>query len=312
VPAPASTPGTRPSKQADKPNPPRKPTTPSAPSSPAKPSEPTPGGGTTTPEPTPTTPAQRVTRVEEAGSGKLTSVTGERFTGRVKVRAENAIGVGLPQVELRFEIVGDTDTRFSGGRAKAVVMTGTGGVATAPVLEAGEKTGDFTVRVTVVGRDVRGPDHTATVTARRADALARTGDKELSAAPGTVFADEIEVAATLDGAAAAGVAVTATMITDSDKPVENTEGPYFEDAKGKPVRTLGGLRTGADGTLVLPEVHAGDRTGTFLLRLTTAGGATLTVELKVATPDTGEAPEPGTTPLPDTTPVPGAVRDSLG
>ncbi|MFD0070584.1 lytic transglycosylase, partial [Streptomyces sp. NPDC127574] len=51
------------------------------------------------------------------------------------------------------------------------------------------------------------------------------------------------------------------------------------------------LTTDADGLLKLPKLYADDTTGTFLLRITTTGGATLTVELTVAA-----APEPSGTP----------------
>lgn len=82
-------------------------------------------------------------------------------------------------------------------------------------------------------------------------------------------------------AAAHGVAVTATMITDDEKPVENDKGPYFEEKDGKQVRTLTDLSTDADGKLVLSKIHAGDTAGTYKLRLTTAGGATVDIELTV-------------------------------
>lgn len=48
------------------------------------------------------------------------------------------------------------------------------------------------------------------------------------------------------------------------------------------MRTLTGLTTDADGLLKLPKLYADDTAGTFLLRITTAGGATVTVELDVA------------------------------
>ncbi|MFE4719233.1 lytic transglycosylase, partial [Streptomyces sp. NPDC056728] len=44
---------------------------------------------------------------------------------------------------------------------------------------------------------------------------------------------------------------------------------------------LKGLKTDGDGRLQLPRIYADDATGTFLLRIDTTGGATLTIELKV-------------------------------
>ena len=58
------------------------------------------------------------------------------------------------------------------------------------------------------------------------------------------------------------------------------------------MRTLTGLTTDAKGLLKLPKLYADDTTGTFLLRINTAGGATLTVELKVAAADTSPSPTP--------------------
>ncbi|UUN26269.1 lytic transglycosylase domain-containing protein [Streptomyces sp. FIT100] len=241
-----------------------------------------PGGGATTP-PAPS-PTETVTVVEDAAGGQLTAVAGQEFAQPVKARAKNARGLAVPGASLVVEVVGDTDARFSGDRRSVVVRTGADGVAVAPALLAGERTGDFTVRVTVAGRVAPRLDRTATVTQRQADELTRAGDKELTAAPGAEFADAVEVRAAFDGAAAAGVSVTATMITAADDPAENTKGPYFKDAEGNPVRTLTELRTGADGALVLPKIYADDQTGTFLLRLTAPGGATLTIELQVAAP----------------------------
>ncbi len=198
-------------------------------------------------------------------------------------------------------------------------MTGADGIATAPKLSAGDQAGSFTVRATAVGRQVPPADVRATVKAEpapepKADALARTSDKELTAKVGTSFAEgAVEVKATYQGKIAAGVAVTATMVTDDPKqPVENDKGPYFADGgtgaatggaagaagagkgsgtdgtkgtgtdadKAKPVRSLT-LKTGADGLLKLPEIRTDGQTGTFLLRLTTADGAVLTVKLTV-------------------------------
>jgi hypothetical protein len=240
----------------------------------------------TTPTPTPTPPpAATVFGIENAGGGRPTATAGEDFAVLPKVRAKSRSGQSVLGADLAFEIVGGTDARFSGNRTTAVVRTGAGGVAVAPALKAGEKTGDFTIRVTVVGRALPRLDYAATVTPRQADALVRTGDKELTAAPSSEFADQIEVKATLKGEAASGVAVTATMVAAADDPAENTQGPCFKDAEGKPVRTLTELKTGADGLLVLPKIFSDDTSGTFLLRLTTEGGATLTIELKVAAPE---------------------------
>ncbi|RNL70726.1 lytic transglycosylase domain-containing protein [Streptomyces sp. I6] len=299
---------------------PATPTTPAVPVTPAKPTTPgtapgqspspsVPGGSTGSPKPppakpepgapspgptTPTTPAKpspptpppsaTVFGIENAGGGRPTATAGEDFAELPKVRAKSRSGQSVVGADLVFELVSETDARFSGDRTSAVVRTGEGGVAVAPALKAGEQTGDFTIRVTVAGRALPRLDYTATVTPRQADALARTGDEELTASPSSEFAHAVEVKATFKGATATGAAVTATMVSAADDPDENTEGPYFKDAEGDPVRTLTELRTDADGMLVLPQIFSDDRSGTFLLRLTTEGGAVLILELQVAAP----------------------------
>ncbi|MFF2010491.1 lytic transglycosylase domain-containing protein [Streptomyces sp. NPDC058195] len=270
---------------------------------------PKPGGGPKDPKPSPKpTPSGKPAAIENAGTGKLTATAGDVFAERIMVRAEDKRGGPLAKVSVTFAITSDTDAAFAGGRKTAVVRTAADGTATAPALKAGEKTGLFTVRATVTGSSLPPVTYSATVTARRADAIARTGDTALTAAPGARFADAVEVKTTYKGAVAAGVTVTATMITDAGEPAENDKGPYFKDADGKPVRTLTALRTGADGTLELPQIYADGTEGTFKLRLTTEGGATLVVELKVeaseptTTPSPGESSDGGATPAPGVSP----------
>ncbi|WP_392669700.1 lytic murein transglycosylase [Streptomyces sp. LN785] len=250
-----------------------------------KPSKP--GGGSSTPTPTPTPtpgPSRTLGVVENAGTGKLTATAGGAFSERIKARAKNVLGGALAKVSVTFTVTGDTDARFEGGKSTVTLLTGADGTVTAPVLQAGEKTGGFTVRASATGRSLPAVPYTATVTARQADAIVRTDDKALTAAPGEEFADTVVVKATYKDAVASGVAVTATMITDGDTPAENDKGPYFKDADGATVRTLTGLRTGADGTLELPRLYADDTAGTFKLRLTTEGGATVVIELTVEAP----------------------------
>ncbi|MER6182136.1 lytic transglycosylase domain-containing protein [Streptomyces sp. NPDC001652] len=283
------------------------PTPPSTPGTPGTPS--TPGSNTPSPTPPPSdnpstpgtptpkpTPTDTVDHLEDAGTAKLTAQAGDTFTKRISTRAETSAGKAVGKVRVRFTIVGDTDTTFTGGESVATVVTNSSGVAVAPTLKAGETTGEFTVRATVVGRSVTGLDYKATVTERVADTLARTSDTALTCTPGGEFADQVEVKATYNGAVADQVAATATLITSADDATANTKGPYFKDADGKTVRTLTGLETDADGLLKLPKLYADDTTGTFLLRVTTSGGATLTVELTVAAAETSESPSPSASP----------------
>lgn len=273
------------------------------PGKPGKPDQPgKPGGGSGSPRPKPPkppvppappqTPTDTVDHLEDAGTAKLTAMAGHAFTEKIGTRAETKADKSVAKVRIRFTISGDTDATFTGGETVATVATDAKGVALAPALQAGEKTGDFKVTATVVGRKVTGVDYTATVTERAADTLARTDDTPLTCTPGGEFADQVEVKATYKGAVADKVATTATLIKSDTDATENDKGPYFKDADGKPVRTLAGLQTDAKGLLTLPKLYADDTTGTFLLRLTTAGGATLTVELKVAAADASPSPSP--------------------
>ncbi|MFG3014576.1 lytic transglycosylase domain-containing protein [Streptomyces cinerochromogenes] len=263
------------------------------------------GGGTGTPAPKPPTPpvpptppqtpTDLVDHLQGVGTGKLTATAGDAFTEPISVRAETKVGKSVAKIRIRFTVTGDTDATFAGGETVATVATDAKGLAVAPALQAGEKTGDFKVTAAVVGRSVKGVDFTATVTARAADTLVRTSDTPLTCTPGGEFADQVQVKATYKGAVAGKVAATATLIKSTTDATENDKGPSFKDADGKPVRTLTGLQTDDKGLLTLPKLYADDTTGTFLLRITTTGGATLTVELKVAAADASASPTPSET-----------------
>ncbi|MGC5542265.1 lytic murein transglycosylase [Streptomyces griseus] len=270
-----------------------------------------PGGGSTSPTPkpptpTPTPPAETFGSLENAGTGPLRATAGQEFDERVSVRARNALGAPLAKVPVTFTVTGNTGTLFTGGKKTVKVTTGADGTATAPALQAGEKAGEFTVTaVAGVGRP-RTLTYAATVTARQADAIARTDEKELLAAPGEKFGHAVTVKATYKDAVAAGVAVTATMVKDPLGLIDNDKGPYFKDADGKPVRTLATLTTDADGVLRLPEIFADDTEGTFKLRLTTEGGASVVIELTVQAPEETapeetdpQEPVPGKTETPE-------------
>ncbi|MFI7395120.1 lytic transglycosylase domain-containing protein [Streptomyces tendae] len=293
---PPRTPGTTPGPGQSPSKPPSsgKPTDPGSPGTgpSTPPKDPTPPTETPTPPPTPT---DTVHHLENAGSTGLTAIAGDTFAKKISARAETKAGEAVGKVRIRFTVLGDTDAAFTGGDKVAAVTTNASGVAVAPALVAGEQTGAFTVRATVIGRTVPGLDYKATVTERVADVLTSTGETELTCTPGGEFADPIAVKATLKGAVADKVAVTATLIKSEDDPTENDKGPYFKDADGKAVRTLTGRQTDAEGLLELPKLYADDAEGTYVLRLTTPGGGRLDVTLKVAKP-AEPAPDPSTEP----------------
>ncbi|MEV8450773.1 MULTISPECIES: lytic transglycosylase domain-containing protein [Streptomyces] len=296
--------------------------TPSPSPSPSKPGgkpspDPTkPGGGGSTsptpkpPTPKPTPPSETFGSLENAGTGPLRATAGQAFDERVSVRARNALGAPLAKVPVTFTVTGGTGTLFAGGKKTVMVRTGADGTATAPELRAGEKAGEFTVTAVAGTGRPRTLTYAATVTARQADAIARTDEKALVAAPGEKFADAVTVEATYKDAAAAGVAVTATMVKDRLGVIDNDKGPYFKDADGEPVRTLTGLTTDDEGQLRLPEIFADDNEGTYLLRLTTEGGASVVIELTVKATEetTPEEPAPGGTTAPEPAETPDATE----
>ncbi|MEU6081881.1 lytic transglycosylase domain-containing protein [Streptomyces sp. NPDC047108] len=241
-----------------------------------------------TPDPDRPAPADTVTAFAHVGARELTATAGGAFADPPRVRTRDAAGRSVRDVRVQYEIRGTTEARFPGKATRVTVRTGSDGTATAPKLLAGGKAGEFTVRATVVGRSLPAVDFAAAVKAApvpKADVLARTSEEPLKAEAGGEFAEQVEIKATYQGAVAAGVPVTATMITsDPDEPVVNDKGPYFKDEDDKPVRTLKALTTDEDGVLKLPKIFTDAEKGTFLLRLTTADGATLTLELEVTEP----------------------------
>ncbi|MFG2529603.1 lytic transglycosylase [Streptomyces sp. NPDC048516] len=263
----------------------------------------TPGGNTgkpapkPTPKPTPKPPTEptRLTTLERVGDKDLSALAGTEFAASPRVRAKDAAGKAVAGAPVRFTLPKTTGARFPGNATSVTVRTDKDGLATAPTLRAGDAAGAFTIRATAVGRTTPAVAFGATVKAKpapKADKLLRTSDKELTATAGQAFAeDAVEVKATYQGKSAPGAAVTATMVTDDPKqPEENDKGPYFKDPaatgddKDQPVRTLTGLTTDAHGLLKLPKIYTDTHAGTFLLQLTTADGAVLTIKLKVAAP----------------------------
>ncbi|MFM9443981.1 lytic transglycosylase domain-containing protein [Streptomyces acidiscabies] len=290
-----------------KPAPPR-PGTP--PKTPAPPKTDPPKTPPTTPPPA-ETPTDTVRRLENAGTAKLTATAGSAFAQKLSARAETADGKAVAKVRVRFLVIGDTDTTFTGGEKLATVTTDAKGVATAPALQAGEKTGSFIVRALVIGRTVDPVDYTATVDARSADLVSNLLNGLLSTVAGGEFADQVQVKATLKGSAAGKVAATATLVAAAGDTTANDKGPYFKGADGKPVRTLTGLTTDALGVLKLPKLYADDNAGTFLLKITTAGGASLTVELTVtAAPTATPDPEPEPSGSPSASPSPSGPTEA--
>ncbi|APE20956.1 MULTISPECIES: lytic transglycosylase domain-containing protein [Streptomyces] len=270
---------------------------------PTKPSKPP----VTPPTKPPTVPpAARVARLAPVSTGQLTATTGRDFAKSPSVAALDAAGAPVAGVSVRYEITGTTDARFAGGATTATVTSGSAGIAAAPVLRAGEKTGTFTVKATVVGRGLDAAEFTATVTERPADKLARVGGDPLSADTGTTFAQPVQVKATDKGALAPGVRVTAMVVASASDTEASAEGPYFKDASGNALRTLV-LTTDENGLISLPALLAGDKAGEYVLRLTAPGGGSAEIKLTVTAPaTTTPEPAPSGSGSPEASPSPSA------
>ncbi|MFD3727055.1 lytic transglycosylase domain-containing protein [Streptomyces sp. NPDC058671] len=293
-----------------------KPSTPVAPkpTEPGKPSEVTP----TPPKPTPTTPtkppvtpptkpptvppAVKVARLAPVSTGQLTAITESAFAHAPTVAALDASGAPVTGVTVRFVISGATDAHFAGGATSASVTVGSAGIAKAPTLRAGEKTGTFKVRATVVGRTLTAIEFGATVTAREADTLARVAGDPLTAATGTVFTQQVQLKATDKGALAPGVLVTAVIVASPTATETSADGPYFKDGAGAPVRRLV-LKTDPSGLISLPALFAGDQAGEYVIRLTAPGGGSTEVKLTVTAPASTPEPTPDPTPSGTGTPA---------
>ncbi|MFJ6522142.1 lytic murein transglycosylase [Streptomyces filamentosus] len=293
----------------------QKPTEP-APTQPSKPSNP--GTPTTPPKPTdpPTTdptrppakpveipPTLRVAQLK-AGTATLTAATGNAFAQTASVTAKDSAGRPVAGVSVRFELPATTDTRFPAGATTVTVTSDAQGVAKAPALRAGQKTGTFTLRATVPGRSSLAAELKATVEARKADALARVGDAALTAAPGAGYAT-VTVEARLAGALAAGVDVTAVVTDSAGSTGQSADGPSFgKDGAGNPIRTKV-LRTDAQGRLSIDDLVAGEKAGEYVLWLTAPGNGSVRITLTVTAPATTPptSPEPTTDPTTDPSPA---------
>jgi hypothetical protein len=233
-------------------------------------------GGHDTPAPSPGTP----TGLKPVLAGPLSAYTGGTFEQRPRVKAVNASGKAVKNVRVKYTIKGDTDARFPGGKTSATAPTGADGISLAPVIDAGERAGEFTVTATAEGRDLPAAKMHATVSPKYT--FAPTPEGPLKAPVDSEFED-VTVKLAHEKEAAGGVPVTATMITKDGE--ENTKGPYFKDLFGNEDRSItkatGGGVFNKKGVLELPAIHTDGHTGTFTLRLTTEDGSTYDIPLKV-------------------------------
>lgn len=248
------------------------------------------------PKPDPSKPIPSpVTRLERIGAAKWETTAGETFAEPAKVRALDKAGKPVAGARVVFDIVGDTGARFLGNTTKVTAPTGEDGRAAAPRVLAGDKAGQFTVRVTVVGKDIAPVDIHATVkpAPTHADKIVRVGNQRLETSPNSAFKGEIVIQASNGGKAMPGIGMTATVAPANGEGTVKT-GPYFKDKNGKPIRTVDLGKTAGNGQVTLPELFADDLTGSFTIRIVSSDGQVLIVHLKVLAPESTQ--QPSTTP----------------
>ncbi|MBC9719695.1 hypothetical protein H9Y04_45290 [Streptomyces sp. TRM66268-LWL] len=212
-------------------------------------------------------------------SRQMTAYLGETFAIRPQTSALRVDATPGAGVQVVFEIRGTTQARFSDDTRTVSVTTDRRGIATAPVINAGQLAGRFTIRASVAEHPDVDTSFTAAITARTADQLTHVEGSPLEATVGELLNGPVTVAATHRGAPLEGVALTATVLDGAGEPAADC--PYFIDAAGEPQRTLTLAPTGRDGTVTLADLFAGDTAGAFLVRLTAPGGVLLDLPLTI-------------------------------
>lgn len=258
--------------------------------------KPTPEPSKPTPEPSKPTPAPAtLAKLERVGDAALEAEAGSTFADGARFKA--VLSDGKPAVGQAVVVAVEQDTTGGtgfvfGDQSSVVVRTDAQGVATAPRLKAGPKAGTFTLRATAY--DAKGQFTVALdgkVTAKPAEQpleLTRTdGAKAVEAEAGTPVKG-LEFLAARGGTAQTGVQVTAALVTGKPGawvPVDPkaAKGPFFKGATAdQKLFTLELPKTKADGKVSLPDLlTAGVPAGTYHLRLTTADGAELVLDVKV-------------------------------
>ncbi|MFF2191989.1 hypothetical protein [Streptomyces sp. NPDC058157] len=251
------------------------------------------------PDPTKPTPAPAtLAKLERVGDGELAAEAGSTFADGVRFKAVLSDGKPAVGQAVLFAVEKDTTggTGFVfGDEASVVVRTDAQGIATAPRLKAGPTAGTFTLRARAY--DSKGQFTVALdgkVTAKPAEkpvALTRAdGGGAVEVAAGASVKG-LQFLTARDGKAQAGVQVTATLVTGKPGawvPVDpkTPKGPFFKGAaEGQKLFSLELPKTGADGKTDLPELLTTDvPAGTYHLRLTTADGAELVLDLTVTAP----------------------------
>ncbi|MFE3764272.1 lytic transglycosylase domain-containing protein [Streptomyces sp. NPDC059104] len=278
-----------PNPPASKPNPAPKPT-------PTPTPKPTPTPTPTPSEPTkPTPPPATLAKLERVGDAKLEAEAGSLFAEGVRFKA--LLSDGKPAVDQAVVVAVEKDTTGGtgfvfGDEPSVVVRTDSEGIATAPKLKAGTEAGTFTLRATAYDAKSQltlALDGKVTEKAKPLVLTRTDGTAAVEAAAGTAVKG-LEFLAAAGEKPVAGAQVTAALVEGKPgawKPVDATKakGPYFAGKDGAKLFSLELPKTVADGKLKLPELLTTDvPAGTYHLRLSTADGAELILDLKITAP----------------------------
>ncbi|WEB39199.1 lytic murein transglycosylase [Streptomyces yunnanensis] len=285
------------------------------PTSPAKPrpettpqpeTKPTPGTETapgTKPTPRPTPQPHSATALHRLGAATLETAAGTDPDRQLQVRATDTHGAPVPGAKVTYEIggaEGAATAQFPHNARRVAVTANREGIAAAPRLRVGDIPGLVTVRAILHGSaTIRAVAFTITIRPVPADALTLLAGPLPETAAGRPFAGPVRIRATAQGKPVAGTRLTATLLTGTEQPgdhtgpIENHQGPYFttkqdehdgqnkQGENGEPVQALTLPATGPNGIATLPRLHAGLRTGTYTLRVTTGEGTTLDIPVTV-------------------------------
>ncbi|MEU2359775.1 lytic transglycosylase domain-containing protein [Streptomyces noursei] len=230
-----------------------------------------------------------VTRLERIGDESLGERTvDEAFARRPQVQALDAHGHPVAGTKVSYLITETGTAHFANHVTSMTVSTDGRGIATGPVVWAGDRTGRVVLTAVIPGK--QSPAAT-TFTGTVRQAPASTADRLELLTPKLVWADVnsrfldlLQVRATASTRPTPGIHLTATLLNSADEQKqaqESTYGPYFKNEHGAPVRTLVLLPTDSAGRLNLPQLFTDERSGNYTLRLVTPEGVTLDIPLTV-------------------------------
>ncbi|MFJ4880825.1 lytic transglycosylase domain-containing protein [Streptomyces sp. NPDC088745] len=239
------------------------------------------------PQPVPTRPTPQkpmpspLARLSHLDSTQLQADQGGVFLASPVFRATTASGTPIAGARVHFDIVGDTEARFTNGKRRASALTSANGIAVVPKMNAGSAAGTFKVRTTVIENPQLQGEIDASVRPA-ADTLRMHTTTALTAVVGGFFPQGSAIEATFLGRPAAGITLTMSIGAYRGDAAESQREPFFEDEGGRPAATLNLPATSADGFVQMPLLHAGTQPGLYKLTVAASNGTSLVTMLDVS------------------------------